>query len=166
MTESGRADEVYQPADTADDQADASALDLQNALDERTYDDLLDEGWSPPERPFAVRQAGTTAGEQRSGESLDQRLARELPDQEPDAGDRIGDLAGGDGEPVDREAGAERAGRLVAPDEGAHDRTTELYAEDVGIDAGAACAEEAAVHIVPDSALDGSDDADGEAAWP
>ncbi|MCU7826942.1 DUF5709 domain-containing protein [Kitasatospora sp. DSM 101779] len=166
MSDSGRADEVYQPADTADEQADASALDLQNALDERTYDDLLDEGWSPPERPLAVRQPGTTAGEQREGESLDQRLARELPDQEADRGDLIGDLPGGDGEPVDPEAGAERAGRLVAPDEGAHARTTELFAEDVGIDAGAACAEEAAVHIVSDSALDGQGDLDEDAAWP
>ncbi|WP_043175318.1 DUF5709 domain-containing protein [Streptomyces sp. NRRL B-24484] len=166
MSDSGRADEVYQPADTADEQADASALDLQNALDERTYDDILDEGWSPPERPFGVRQAGTTAGEQREGETLDQRLARELPDEEPDGGDRIGDLPGGDGEPVDPEAGTERAGRLVAPDEGAHDRTTELFAEDVGIDAGAACAEEAAVHIVPDSALDGQGGLDEDSAWP
>ncbi len=49
------------------------------------------------------------------------------------------------------EVGEERAGRLVAPDEGAHaDVDDNLVAEDVGIDEGAAGAEEAAVHVVPD----------------
>ncbi|WP_431682602.1 DUF5709 domain-containing protein [Kitasatospora sp. KL5] len=169
MSDSGRGDEVYQPADSSGEQADASALDLQNALDERTYDELLDEGWSPPERPLGVQQAGTTAGEQRDRESLDERLARELPDQDPDPGDRIGDLPGGDGEPVDPEAGTVRAGRLVAPDEGAHSRTTGLYAADVGIDAGAARAEEAAVHVVTEQDLDNLDDrdtADEGTPWP
>jgi len=42
-----------------------------------------------------------------------------------------------------------RSGRLVAPDEGAHDDDDqELFAEDVGIDGAAAGAEEAAVHVV------------------
>ena len=41
-----------------------------------------------------------------------------------------------------------RAGRLVAEDEGAHpDAEADLVARDVGIDAGAAGAEEAAVHV-------------------
>ncbi|WP_354644475.1 DUF5709 domain-containing protein [Kitasatospora camelliae] len=165
MSDSGRADEVYQPADGGDEQADATALDLQNALDERTYDEILDEGWSPPDKPLAVQRTGTTAGEQRSGGTLDERLARELPDREPDRGGRVGDLPGGASGPVgpgtpaepdtepDSGAGTERAGRLVAPDEGAHPRTAQLYAEDLGVDAGAATAEEAAVHIVADRDL-------------
>lgn len=67
------------------------------------------------------------------------------------AGDGVGDLPGGDGEPVDSEVGDARAGRLVAPDEGAHtDTVSEEVAEDVGIDGGAAGAEEAAVHVIPD----------------
>lgn len=42
----------------------------------------------------------------------------------------------------------------MAPDEGAHtDETKEEVAQDVGIDAGAAGAEEAAVHIVDDADL-------------
>ena len=42
-----------------------------------------------------------------------------------------------------------RAGRLVAPDEGfGEDVEAELVAEDVGIDGGAASAEEAAIHII------------------
>ena len=142
-------DDAYQPTGTNAEQQDAAPLDLQDALDERTYDDTLDEGYSPPERPLGVTKYGTTAAEQHDGESLDQRLAQEVPDVSEPAGDGVGDLPGGEGEPVDTEAGDARAGRLVAPDEGAHpDTTKEEVAEDVGIDGGAAGAEEAAVHIV------------------
>ncbi|WP_372477887.1 DUF5709 domain-containing protein [Streptomyces barringtoniae] len=56
---------------------------------------------------------------------------------------------GGEGEPLDPEAGGPRAGRLVAPDEGVHpDTSKEEVARDVGVDGGAAGAEEAAVHVV------------------
>ena len=52
------------------------------------------------------------------------------------------DLADGDGE---------RAGRLVAEDEGVRtDAEKDLVATDVGIDGAAAGAEEAAVHVVDD----------------
>ncbi|MFI2763984.1 DUF5709 domain-containing protein [Streptomyces echinatus] len=143
------ADDAYQPTGTNEEQQDAGPLDLQDALGERTYDDMLDEGYSPPERPLGVTKHGTTAGEQRAGETLDQRLGQEVPDVTPPAGDEVGDLPGGEGEPVDPEAGEYRAGRLVAPDEGAHpDTVKEEVAEDVGIDGGAAGAEEAAVHVV------------------
>ena len=143
------ADDAYQPTATNEEQEDAAPLDLQDAVDERTYDDALDEGYSPPEKPLGVTKHGTTAAEQHDGESLDQRLAQEVPDVSEPAGDGVGDLPGGEGEPVDPEAGDRRAGRLVAPDEGAHpDAVKEEIAEDVGIDGGAAAAEEAAVHIV------------------
>ncbi|MFG2127361.1 DUF5709 domain-containing protein [Streptomyces sp. NPDC048751] len=145
------ADDAYQPTGTNEEQEDAAPLDLQDAVDERTYDDTLDEGYSPPEKPLGVAEYGTTAAEQHDGESLDRRLAREQPDVTPPPGDGVGDLAGGDGEPVDTEVGRERAGRLVAPDEGLRgDTTKEEVADDVGIDGGAAGAEEAAVHVVPD----------------
>jgi len=145
------ADDAYQPTGTNEEQADASSLDLQNAIGERSYDDTLDEGYSPPEKPLGVTRHGTTAAEQHDGESLDERLAEEVPDVAPPPGDEIGDLPQGEGEPVDPEAGTDRAGRLVAPDEGAHpDTTKESVAFDVGIDAGAAGAEEAAVHVVAD----------------
>jgi Family of unknown function (DUF5709) len=143
------ADDVYQPTGTNEEQEDAGPLDLQDAVDERTYDDMLDEGYSPPERPLGVTKQGTTAAEQHAGETLDERLAQEVPDAQPPAGDEIGDLPGGEGEPLDPEAGGSRAGRLVAPDEGAHpDTVKEEIAQDVGIDGGAAGAEEAAVHVV------------------
>jgi hypothetical protein len=49
------------------------------------------------------------------------------------------------------EVGDERAGRLVDPDEGlGADLEKDLLGTDVGIDEGAASAEEAAVHIIPD----------------
>ncbi|MCX5373619.1 DUF5709 domain-containing protein [Streptomyces sp. NBC_00015] len=142
-------DDVYQPTGTNEEQQDAAPLDLQDAIGERTYDDTLDEGWSPPEKPLGVTKYGTTAAEQQAGENLDQRLAQEVPDVSEPAGDGVGDLPGGEGEPVDAEVGDRRAGRLVAPDEGAHpDAVKEEIAQDVGIDGGAAGAEEAAVHIV------------------
>jgi hypothetical protein len=47
--------------------------------------------------------------------------------------------------------GSERAGRLVAPDEGLGvDVDSELFGDDVGIDGAGASAEEAAVHVVED----------------
>ncbi|MFJ3714602.1 DUF5709 domain-containing protein [Streptomyces sp. NPDC090057] len=142
------ADDAYQPTGTNEEQEDAAPLDLQDAVDERGYDDILDEGYSPPERPLGVTKHGTTAAEQHEGETLDERLRQEVPDVEPPPGDVTGDLPGGEGEPVDPEAGDARAGRLVAPDEGAHtDTTKEEVASDVGIDGGAAGAEEAAMHI-------------------
>lgn len=94
---------------------------------------------------------GTTAAEQHDGETLDERLAEEVPDVSAPDGDGVGDEVDGEGEPVDPEAGTDRAGRLVAPDEGVRtDTTKETVAEDVGIDGGAAGAEEAAVHVVED----------------
>ncbi|MGW0286340.1 DUF5709 domain-containing protein [Streptomyces sp. NPDC003236] len=145
------ADDAYQPTGSNEEQEDAAPLDLQDAVDERGYDDVLDEGYSPPERPLGVTKYGTTAAEHQEGETLDERLRQEVPDVAAPAGDATGDLPGGEGEPVDPEAGGARAGRLVAPDEGSHtDTTKEEVASDVGIDGGAAGAEEAAVHVIED----------------
>ncbi|GAA3492865.1 MULTISPECIES: DUF5709 domain-containing protein [Streptomyces] len=158
MSDTARGDDVYQPDGGNEEQEDAAPLDLQDAIGERTYDDMLDEGYSPPEKPLGVNKTGTTAAEQHEGESLDERLSQEVPDvgeRPADEGrDGIGDLPGGEGEPLDPETGADRAGRLVAPDEGAHpDVTKDLVASDAGIDGGAAGAEEAAVHVVDEADL-------------
>nr|WP_278260152.1 DUF5709 domain-containing protein [Nocardioides convexus] len=49
------------------------------------------------------------------------------------------------------DVGDDRAGRLVAPDEGlGEDTEKSLVAEDVGIDGAGASAEEAAMHVVPE----------------
>ncbi|MFD9459486.1 DUF5709 domain-containing protein [Streptomyces sp. NPDC060027] len=151
----GWGDDVYQP-DGSEVQDDAGLLDGEDTLVADGVSDPLDRGWSPPERPWAVENRGVTASERRAGETLDQRLAEELPDvAEPD-GDGIGDCAGTDGEPLDNEVGALRSGRLVAPNEGAHeDEESGLIATDIGIDGAAASAEEAAMHIVDEDAVSG-----------
>ncbi|HSA49252.1 MAG TPA: DUF5709 domain-containing protein [Yinghuangia sp.] len=147
--DAARGDDVYQPTESDVGNPPDDALDMQNALDERDLDTTLDEGYSPPERPLAVEDYGTTQGEQNAGENLDRRLAREQPDTQPDSGDGIGDLADGEGEPLDDEVGGARTGRLTEDDDPAThgDRT---LGRDVGIDGGAASAEEAAVHTIDD----------------
>lgn len=152
MSDETMGDEVYQPeGDEDEEQADAAPLDMEDALGEDDYDATLDKGYSPPERPYAVDGAGTTAEEQREGERLDDRLAREVPDVAPEGGDGIGDSSDTQGEPLDPEAGDERAGRLVAPDQGTDRPIRDAgVAEDVGVDGAAAGAEEAAVHVTDD----------------
>ncbi len=138
---------------------DENQLQSEDTLVDRGVDDVLDEGYSPPERPRAVEGFGTTAAEVAQGETLDMRIAQEEPDptmafddplaepveEDPDA-PREQDEVLDDGE-----VGTLRAGRLIAPDEGAHeDVESDLIASDAGIDAGAASAEEAAMHVVDD----------------
>ena len=149
-----RGDAVYQP-DAPDDgeiPEYEGIRDPEDTLIDRGADPY-DEGASPPERPLAVDREGTTPLEQRTGAPLDRRLVEEQPDTDAFAGELdngIGDLPGGAGELRDHEVGADRAGRLVAPDEGAHeDEEKDLLADDVGIAGAAASAEEAAVHVVP-----------------
>ena len=125
-------------------------LDVEDTLDGRGVVDVLDEGFSPAERPWIGDGWGTTAREAATGEDLDARLARELPDQtDLDDGDGLGDSSDSDGELLDDEVGYARSGRLVASDEGGvPDTDEELYAVDIGIDGAGASAEEAAVHVV------------------
>ena len=151
----GWGDDVYQPG-SDEQREDTGLLDAEDTLEEDGVDDPLDRGWSPPERPWAVEHDGVTAAERHRGESLDQRLAEELPDLATPDGDGMGDAEDTDGELLDEEVGAARSGRLVAPDEGAHeDEESALVATDVGIDGAAASAEEAAMHIVDEDALSG-----------
>jgi hypothetical protein len=144
---------------------------VADTLEDRGVDDILDEGYSPPEKYSVLERFGNTPREEREGESLDARLAEEVPDPNLAVDDPLDDSerepdeerAGGDddldldsrideqvaGEDFDGEVGDQRAGRLVSPDEGAHvDTEKDLVAGDVGIDGSAASAEEAAVHIV------------------
>lgn len=138
------------------DEDDSGLLEPEDSLDDRGVRDVLDEGYSPPERPLAVNDWGTTAGEAADDEAIEARLARELPDRSPEEGDGLGDASDTDGELLDDQVGDVRAGRLVASDEGGtFDTDDELWASDVGIDGAAASAEEAAVHVVTEeSSLD------------
>lgn len=131
---------------------DPASLDASDTLDGDPGDDPLDQGIAPPDRWSAGEGFGTTEEEEREGESLDQLLAEEEPEPDPyaeadreeldDDADRRADDLFGDAEPEPR------AGRLVAEDEGTHPGAEpDLVARDVGIDGGAASAEEAAVHI-------------------
>jgi len=148
MKDAEMGDDVYQPqSPEASDLVEQ--LVAEDTLDDRGLTDLLDEGYSPPERPWAVEDRGTTAAEQHSGESLESRLSRELPDITTTVGDGVGDLADSDGELWDTEVGAARAGRLTRQLD--LDDPDTLAAQDVGIDGAAASAEEAAMHVVPDS---------------
>jgi hypothetical protein len=112
-------------------------IEPQRSLVDRGVDDPLDEGYSPPERYSPLIRKG-------EHETLDERLAEEIPEPDPDVMQ--------DQEIVDDgELGEERAGRLVEPNEGiGPDAESDLVGTDVGIDGGAASAEEAAVHIVQD----------------
>ncbi|HWD77293.1 MAG TPA: DUF5709 domain-containing protein [Kribbella sp.] len=151
MTENNREDYGSYSVDDEDQ------LQPGDTLNDRGVDDLLDEGYSPPEKWSAGEGFGTTADEALQGETLDQRIAQEVPDVDPYAED--GEDVGGP------EVGHARSGRLVASDEGAHeDEDGELFAEDVGIDGAAAGAEEAAVHVVDedDFELENDDEEDLE----
>src|SRR5512133_1502596 len=100
-------------------------------------EDPLDEGYSPPERYSQLIREG-------EHETLDERLEDEIPEPDPYAPQEEEVLDDG-------EVGDERAGRLVDPNQGiGPDVESDLVGTDVGIDGGAASAEEAAVHIVPD----------------
>ncbi|HEX3790854.1 MAG TPA: DUF5709 domain-containing protein [Pseudonocardiaceae bacterium] len=138
--------------DDIEDNADTGLLDVEDTLDDRGIADAQDEGYSPPEKPWAVDDWGTTEREELTRESWDGRLAREVPDVRDSGTDELGDSSDTDGELLDEEVGDARAGRLVESNEGGlTDVDEELYASDAGIDGGAASAEEAAVHIVDSS---------------
>ena len=126
-------------------------LQPEDTLVDRGVDDVLDEGYSPPERWSAAEGFGNTPYEEESGETLDQRIAQEEPEPDPY------EAAAAEGEHVGGEVGDRRAGRLVDEDEGlGPDLESDLVGDDVGIDGAGASAEEAAVHVIDD---DDDDDA-------
>lgn len=124
-----------------DPEEQGSQMQPYDTLDDRGVEDVLDEGIVPNQKWSPGQGFGNTAAEQREGETLDMRIAQEEPDVFDDAGDEEN--------LEDSEVGGERAGRLVAPDEGAHeDAESDAVAMDVGIDGAGATAEEAAMHVV------------------
>ncbi len=119
-------------------------LQPDDTLNDRGVADVLDEGYSPPERWSAAESFGSTAEEQRRGESMDQRIAQEIPERDPYA-DEDDDFLD------DGEVGSQRAGRLVESNNGSgEDSESELYGHDIGIDGAGSSAEEAAVHVIDD----------------
>lgn len=119
-------------------------LQPEETLLDRGVADVLDEGYVSAENWSAAQGFGSTAAEMHQGETLEMRVTQELPEStEP-------------GEPwrpepgENRQVGAERAGRLVDANGGLPGEDTEAQSigRDVGIDGGAATAEEAAMHII------------------
>ena len=137
-------------SDEWDDIEDDGVLDASDTLNDDRVSDPLDVGISPADRWHGANRFGTTAAEQRAGEPLDLRLAEEEPDVDPYAAAFDSGSASDEDEDeltrrgYDREP---RAGRLVADDDRGD---VDAVAADVGIDGGAASAEEAAVHVVDD----------------
>jgi hypothetical protein len=119
--------------------------DVASAFEEQGLPDLEDgapeQRWArdperapvPGDRPAAVESYGTTYAEMHEGESLDQKLEREI-DHDEEAG-RLDE---------------DSVGRLVAEgDDGVEDAEKQELARDVGLDLGGASAEEAAMHVEP-----------------
>jgi hypothetical protein len=139
--------ESYDPSaePEQDDVEDDGVLDASDTLEGDPGDDPLDAGIITADRWSAGEGFGTTEAEEREGESLDQLLAEEEPEPDPYA-----EAADAEDDPLD-DGPDPRAGRLLSADEGAHsDQEPDLVANDVGIDGGAATAEEAAVHVLAD----------------
>jgi hypothetical protein len=129
---------------------DDNQLQPEDTLIDRGIDDILDEGISPPERPY-----GRTVLDHPGRETLDELLAEQEPDPVARLNNVLDELDGADESeresefPEDDEVGRVRSGRLVAPNAGfGEDDDPELVASDVGIDGGAASAEEAAKHVI------------------
>ena len=84
------------------------------------------EGLLPPgDEPRAAEGFGTTAGEQRERESIDERLAEEAPDREPEKDRGLG--------------------RLVEPGSGLSDQEKDEIAEEAEDDRAGLSAEESAM---------------------
>ncbi len=115
-------------------------LQPDDTLIDRGVADVLDEGYVAPDNWSPAQGFGNTAAEMAQGETIDMRVAQEVPE-----------YTGPDDSPWNpdgeaREVGSKRAGRLVD----IVGRDGESIAMAVGIDGGAASAEEAAMHIIED----------------
>jgi hypothetical protein len=142
-----------QPSDRGSRFEDAGIPDLQDGTPEQQRAEDPQELPLPGDRPNASVDWGTTAEEEREGEPLDVRLAREAPD--PALAEIGDDLEGTD--PVDLDAvpadpdRPDAVGRLVndqAVEPG--DREVDTEAADVGADGGGLTQEEQAIHIEPE----------------
>ncbi|MFT4200758.1 DUF5709 domain-containing protein [Gordonia sp. (in: high G+C Gram-positive bacteria)] len=124
-------------SDEVDGDYNVEQLQPGDMLADEELGDVLDRGYSPPDYPPHDYERGNDVHE-----TLDERLAEEEPDTTADADDQ---------DASSYEVGDQRAGRLVAPDEGAGpDVDEQLLATDVGVDGAGASAEEAAIHVIDD----------------
>lgn len=147
---------------------DADQLQPEDTLDGDLGSDVLDTGYSADDRPRGDEEWGRTDPDHH--DTIDERVQQEEPEEgtaygapddesgldrerlggdDPDAIDAQDDWLG------DSEVGDARAGRLVSPDEGSHeDVEKQAWGQDVGVDGGAASAEEAAMHVIDEDPAD------------
>lgn len=132
-------------------------LDASDTLEGTPGDDPLDRGIAWPQHYSAAFRYAAKGNE--DNESLEELLAEEEPDISLDSYAESWDENATSTEVArkERSLGADpRSGRLVAREEEVHADATdasltfedELVAFDVGIDGGAATAEEAAMHVI------------------
>jgi hypothetical protein len=119
-------------------------LQSDETLVDRGVGDVLDEGYVTADNWSSAQGFGNTAAEMRAGETLEMRIAQEQQSPPVIEGPWNPDPT------EDREVGRARAGRLVDANGGLPGEDTEprSIGHDVGIDGGAATAEEAAMHII------------------
>ncbi|MFX4271524.1 DUF5709 domain-containing protein [Propionibacteriaceae bacterium Y1685] len=146
-------DDTFDNEQVPDESEQLDQIQEGDSLVERNVDDVLDEGVIAPDDWSPAQGYGNTAAEQEAGETIDQRIKQEIPDRGvdglPEESTSNVDAVDPDAEWVDEEVGDTRAGRLVDADTDAGvDVESELVGDEVGIDGGAASAEEAAVHVI------------------
>lgn len=124
-------------------EGDSDQLPIEDTLLDRGVDDVLDEGYSPPEREPHHR--ASTPYEEATGERLDQRLAQEEPE--------VWDGA----RPARQD---DRAGRLEV-DVDAEGKPNDVFAIDAGVAGAGASAEESAMHVVSGD-VPGTEDDDAD----
>lgn len=113
-------------------EGDNDQVTAEDALEERGVEDLLDEGYSPPDRDPISEMGGLDP---------DDETARQLRAEEPEVWESEPGQAAGERQP-------DRAGRLE--DIGESGRGGDRFAHDAGISGAGASAEEAAVHLEPE----------------
>lgn len=119
-------------------------LQASDTLLDRGVADVLDEGIIAPDHWSVGQGFGNTPAEMRQGETLAMRVKQEEPELAPK------DEGPWNPTGESREVGRVRAGRLVDARHGETgvDTEGESIAFSVGIDGGAATAEEAAMHVI------------------
>jgi hypothetical protein len=148
------------------DLSDYEVLDASDTLDGNPGDDPLDRGLATPDHWSAGLRYAAEGDEE--SESLDEQLAEEEPDITASDEDEFWDENETEQETSRDKQGEDadpRTGRLVSEDEDVDSggdtslvMEDELVAQDVGIDGGAASAEEAAVHLTGDPGFDDVDE--------
>ncbi len=128
----------------------AIQLESGETLDGPPGTDAMDALYVAPNKPFGLDDPAVTPEGQRQGETLDERLGREVPDDVEGVASAPDPTA----DDLDSEAGQVRAGRLTADALAADTAPTDvLEADDAGISGGVASAEEAAVHVIDEDEL-------------